>query len=75
LDGILAAGLFSAQAEDLGLFRSIATMNGKAPLPSLATQKPTWIRAADLARAWGLDQLANRLMKLRTESHSGWCSD
>jgi DNA polymerase I len=71
LDGILAAGLFPARADDLRLFRSIATMNRKAPLPSLATQKPTRIRAANLARAWDIDQLADRLMKLRTESHSG----
>jgi hypothetical protein len=36
--------------------------------PSLAAQKPTWKNAADLARAWGLDQLVHRLMKLRTEA-------
>jgi DNA polymerase I len=60
LDGILAAGLFPAQADDLRLFRSIATMDRKAPLPSLAT----WTRAADLARAWGLNQLADRLKLL-----------
>jgi exodeoxyribonuclease III len=64
LDGILAAGLFPAQAHDLRIFRSIATMNRKAPLPSLATQKPAWTKAADLARAWGLNQLADRLKLL-----------
>jgi hypothetical protein len=36
-------------------------MDRKAPLPSLATQKPTWAKTADLARAWGLDQLAKRV--------------
>jgi DNA polymerase I len=46
LDSILAAGRFPAQAADLRLFRSIATMDRKAPLPSLVTQKPTWTRAA-----------------------------
>jgi exodeoxyribonuclease III len=64
LAGVLKAGLFPAQADDLRLFRSIATMNRKAPLPSLATQRPTWTRAADLARAWGLNQLADRLKLL-----------
>jgi exodeoxyribonuclease III len=64
LDDILAAGRFPAQADDLRLFRSIATMDRKAPLPSLVTQKPTWTRASDLARAWGLNQLADRLMRL-----------
>jgi len=67
LDEILAAGLFPTQADDLRLFRSIATMNRKAPLPSLAAQKPTWGKAADLARTWGLNQLADRLTKLWTE--------
>jgi hypothetical protein len=60
LEGTLAAGLFPAQDDDLLLFRSIATMNRKAPSPSLATQKPTWTKAADLARGWGLNQLADR---------------
>jgi DNA polymerase I len=66
LAGILQAGLFPAQADNLRLFQSIATMNRKAPLLSLAAQKPTSTKAADLARAWGLDQLADRLLKLRT---------
>jgi DNA polymerase-1 len=61
----LAAGLFPAQAEILRLYRSIATMNKKVPLPSLASQKPTWRKAAALAREWQLNQLASRLEKLR----------
>jgi exodeoxyribonuclease III len=64
LDSILAAGRFPTQAADLRLFRSIATMDRKAPLPSLATQKPTWTRATDLTRAWGLNQLTERLKLL-----------
>jgi DNA polymerase-1 len=67
----LAAGLFAAQADDLRLFRSIATMNRTAPLPSLATQKPTWANAADLARIWGLNQLADRLIKVSTGGRPG----
>ena len=61
LEAALAAGRFPAQAEDLRLFRSIATMNPKAPLPSLRNQKPTWNKAAALARKWELNQLARRL--------------
>ena len=66
LDAALAAGRFPAQAEDLRLFRSIATMNPKAPLPSLRSQKPTWSKAAALARNWELNQLAKRLEELGT---------
>jgi len=61
LEAMLRAGRFRAQAERLRLFRSIATMNAKAPLPSLANQKPTWRKAAALAREWELKQLAKRL--------------
>ena len=68
LDGVLAAGLFPLQAEALRLYQSIATMDASAPLPSLADQKPTWDRASDLVRAWGLTQLADRLAE---KSRSG----
>ncbi|MFZ0838071.1 MAG: hypothetical protein WAM77_11495 [Xanthobacteraceae bacterium] len=50
------------QAEQLRLFRAIATMNTKAPLPRLPDQTPAW--AAALARDWELQQLADRLEKL-----------
>ena len=64
LTAILKAGRFAKQAEDLRLFRSIATMNRKAPLPRLADQRPDWGRAAALAREWQLKQLADRLDEL-----------
>jgi DNA polymerase-1 len=64
LDAILKAGRFLQQAENLRLFRSIATMNRKARLPRLADQKPTWAKAAALAREWELKQLAGRLDEL-----------
>ena len=47
----------------LRLYRLIATMDATAPLPSLADQEPTWASASSLARTWGLNQLADRLMK------------
>jgi DNA polymerase I len=61
LDGALEAGLFQTQAEMLRLYQLIATMDAKAPLPSLADQKPTWAAASSCARTWGLNQLADRL--------------
>jgi DNA polymerase-1 len=61
LDAVLEAGLFQAQAEMLRLCRLIATMDAKAPLPSLANQQPTWVSASTFARDWGLNQLADRL--------------
>jgi DNA polymerase I len=64
LDRILAAGRFPAQAEMLQLYRSIATMNAAAPVPSVGSQTPTWAQASELARSWGLSQLADRLIGL-----------
>ncbi len=64
LEKLLKAGRFPAQAERLRLFRSIATMDPKAPLPPLGRQEPTWLRAAELAREWDLKQLATRLEKV-----------
>jgi len=64
LDKMLAAGRYPDHAEELRLYRSIATMDHKAPLPRLAAQKPTWERASALARAWELNQLAARLEEL-----------
>jgi DNA polymerase I len=64
LEQALADGRFSAQAGDLRLYKKIATMDRSAPLPALRAQKPTWSAAAALARDWGLNQLADRLLKL-----------
>ena len=64
LEAALRAGRFPAMAETLRLYRLIATMNRKAPLPSLRSQKPTWGKAAGLAREWELSQLAGRLEEL-----------
>jgi hypothetical protein len=52
--------------EALRLYRSIATMDYSAPVPSLSDQTPTWSKGAALARAWGLIQLANRLAEKAT---------
>jgi DNA polymerase-1 len=64
LEDALAAGRFSAEAEDLRLYRRIATVDASAPLPPLDDQIPTWAEASTLAREWGLNGLADRLAKL-----------
>jgi exodeoxyribonuclease-3 len=64
LAALLKAGRFAKQAEDLKLYRSIATMDKKAPLPKIAAQIPTWHKAAALARKWELNQLAGRLEEM-----------
>ena len=64
LEAALEAGRFSAEAEDLRLYRRIATVDASAPLPPLEDQKPTWAEASALAQEWGLNGLADRLAKL-----------
>jgi DNA polymerase-1 len=61
LDGALEAGRFSAVAEDLRLYRRIATLDASAPLPPLEDQTPSWAEASTLVRSWGIRQLADRL--------------
>ena len=61
LEAALADGRFSGQAEELRLYRRIATLDASAPLPPLVNQTPTWAEASALAERWGLGQLAGRL--------------
>jgi DNA polymerase I len=64
LEAVLKAGRYPAHADKLRLYRSIATMDRKAPLPPLRDQSPTWADAAEFARSLGLEQLALRLEAL-----------
>jgi DNA polymerase-1 len=66
LEAAIAAGRFPHEAEALLLYKSIATMDAKAPLPPLRNQTPTWGKAAALARRWELNRLAERLTGLGT---------
>jgi DNA polymerase-1 len=64
LEAMLADGKFSTQADDLRLYRRIATMVPTAPLPPVPDAQPSWDRAAKLARDWELKALAERLEQL-----------
>ena len=68
LEALLAQGKFTAQAEQLRLYRAIATMDPAAPLPALPDQTPSWGEAAALARGWELNRLADRLAELQAAS-------
>jgi DNA polymerase-1 len=68
LEAALEDGRFATQAEELRLYRSIATMNKSAPLPPLKNQTPTWGKAAALVRQWELNRLADRLDALAKQS-------
>jgi DNA polymerase I len=57
----LADGRFPQIAEDLLLYRDVATMDPAAPLPKLKRTPPDWARAADHAQELGLGALEKRL--------------
>jgi DNA polymerase I len=61
LDAMLADGRFSAQADELRLYRRIAAMDSAAPLPEIPDAEPDWKGGAELVRSWGLNQLGDRL--------------
>lgn len=64
LDAMLDDGKFEAQADDLRLYRRLATMVTNAPLPAIPDMVPSWDRAAALARDWELGALSERLDQL-----------
>jgi len=61
LEAALTAGRFAAQAEELRLYRRIATLDASAPLPPLEDQSPLWAEASDLLSSWGMNQVADRV--------------
>jgi DNA polymerase I len=64
LEAALEEGRFSAQAEELRIYRRMATLDASAPLPPLEDQMPQWAEASAFVRAWGLNALAERLAAL-----------
>ena len=64
LEDALAAGRFAAQAEELRLYRRMATLDASAPLPPLKDQTPHWAEASTYVKNLGLNALAGRLAQL-----------
>jgi DNA polymerase-1 len=64
LEQAIADGRFIEQADQLQLYKKLATMDATAPLPPLDDQTPTWAKGAVVARRWKLDRLADRLDEL-----------
>jgi len=64
LEDAFADGQLASQAEQLRIYRHIATMDAAAPLPALADVVPSWDKAGALARDWELGRLAQRFDEL-----------
>ncbi|HEX6664031.1 MAG TPA: 5'-3' exonuclease [Gaiellaceae bacterium] len=64
LEELLAAGRFGAQAEELRLYRRMATLDASAPIPPLEEQTPNWAEASSTLRDLGLNAVAERAAAL-----------
>src|SRR5207247_10447395 len=66
LEAMLEDGRFEAQAEELRMYRRMATLDASAPLPPLKDQTPKWAEASSFVRELGLNALADRVAALST---------
>jgi DNA polymerase I len=64
LEAALDAGRFSTQAEELRMYKRMATLDASAPLPDLDDQTPKWNEASAYVRELGLNALAERVAGL-----------
>jgi DNA polymerase-1 len=64
LEAALADGRFAAEAENLRLYRRLATMDATAVVPKIPDQLPDWRGAGGLAEEWGLRALSQRFLGL-----------
>jgi DNA polymerase I len=64
LEAALDEGRFSAQADELRVYKRMATLDPSAPLPELDDQTPKWNEASTHVRALGLNALADRIAAL-----------
>jgi 5'-3' exonuclease len=66
LEAMLEDGRFAAQAEELRMYRRMATLDASAPLPPLDDQTPTWAEASSFLRDLGMNVQADRVAALGT---------
>ena len=67
LEAMLEGGRFEAQAEELRMYRRMATLDASAPLPLLQDQTPTWVEASSFLRELGMNVQADRVAALAGE--------
>jgi DNA polymerase-1 len=64
LEAMIAAGRFETEAEQLLVFRRIATLDPSAPLSALPDVEPDWAAGARAAEELGVERLAARLREV-----------
>jgi DNA polymerase-1 len=72
LEAMLEEGRFAAQADELRMYRQMATLDASAPLRRVDDRVPQWAEASSFLRGLGMNAVADRVaaMAERTPSTS-----
>jgi DNA polymerase-1 len=70
LEAMLEQGRFAAQADELRMYRHMATLDASAPLPPVDDQLPTWAEASSFLRGLGMNAVADRVAAMADGSPS-----
>jgi DNA polymerase-1 len=70
LEEMLDQGRFAAQADELRMYRHMATLDASAPLPPVDDQVPTWAEASSFLRGLGMNAVADRVAAMADRSPS-----
>jgi DNA polymerase-1 len=70
LEAMLEQGRFAAQADELRMYRHMATLDASAPLPPVDDQQPTWAEASSFLRGLGMNAVADRVAAMSDRSPS-----
>ena len=70
LEAMLEQGRFAAQADELRMYRHMATLDASAPLPPVDDQQPTWAEASSFLRGLGMNAVADRVAAMADRSPS-----
>jgi DNA polymerase I len=70
LEAMLEQGRFAAQADELRMYRQMATLDASAPLPSVDDQVPAWKEASSFLRGLGINAVADRVAAMADRSPS-----
>jgi DNA polymerase-1 len=70
LEAMLDEGRFAAQADELRMYRQMATLDASAPLRPVDDQVPTWAEASSFLRGLGMNAVADRVAAMADRSPS-----
>jgi DNA polymerase I len=70
LEEMLDQGRFATQADELRMYRHMATLDASAPLPPVDDQVPTWAEASSFLRGLGMNAVADRVAAMADRSSS-----